>query len=308
MIDFNPLLKAFREHLEIRGRSKLTIKGHLWHLGKFIDYIEQYNLDDIRQIRKHHIEKYRKYRYYRKNKNNSRDSINSQNRHLSSLRFFFIVLKLEGFILDEPTAGLVYAKAPKRLPKSALIDKEVQKVLDCPDTGTVLGFRDRTMLEVLYSTGIRRSELLNLNLEDVDYKGGYLRINQGKGGRDRIVPVGKIACDYLENYIKGIRPVIFRSDKQEALFVSKRGNRLSKNALHEITAKYAKKTDIKKQVTCHTFRRSCATEMIKNQANAVHVKDLLGHTSLQMISVYCDLSIVDLKKAHKKYHPREIGN
>ena len=305
VIDFNPLLKAFREHLEIRNRAKLTIKHHLWHLGKFIEYMDQFNLDDIRQIRKTHLEKYRKYRYYRKNKNDSRDSVSTQNRHLASLKCFFAVLRREGYILDDPTVTLAYAKEPRRLPKSALVDKEVQKLLDCPDTGTVLGFRDRTIMEVLYSTGIRRSELINLNLEDVDYKGGYLRINEGKGGRDRVVPIGKIACEYLENYIKGIRSMFHRSDSQPALFISKKGHRLSKNTLHDITAKYAKMAGVKKQVTCHTFRRSCATEMIKNQANAVHIKDLLGHTSLRMISVYCDLSIVDLKKAHKKYHPRE---
>ena len=102
--------------------------------------------------------------------------------------------------------------------------------------------------------------------------------------------------------------MFYRSETQEGLFISKKGHRLSRNALHEIVAKYAKMAGIKKHVTCHTFRRSCATEMIRNQANTMHVKDMLGHSSLRMISVYCDLSIADLKKAHKKYHPREKGS
>ncbi len=308
MINFYPLLKEFKEYMQVLYRSDNTIKLHLFKLQKFIDYVDKYDLDDVRQITKHHIQEYRKYRHHRINARNRRDSVTTQNHHLNSLRCFFGFLKRNGYITTDPVEHEDNAKEPKRLPKSALTDEEVIQFLSCPDTNTHIGYRDRTIIEVLYSTGIRREELLGLNIRDIDFNERTIRINEGKGGRDRIVPLGHIAKKYLENYIKGIRCEFFRSDQQDALFLSKKGNRLSKSALAEMIERYAKQSGIDKHITPHTFRRSCATEMIKNHANIVHVKDLLGHSSLRSTHVYCDLTITDLKKEHREYHPREMNH
>lgn len=207
----------------------ISHKRHLWCLEKFIGFIEKYDLDDIRQITKFHINEYRKYRHYRINVHNRRDSVTSQNKHLVSLKCFFNFLKRQRYIVNDPVENENYAKEAKRLPKSALTDSEVIKLLSYPDTNTILGYRDRTIIEVLYSTGIRREELLNLNVNDIDFNERVIRINEGKGGRDRIVPLGHIARKYLENYIKGIRSLFHRADKQDALFLSKKGNRLTIN-------------------------------------------------------------------------------
>jgi integrase/recombinase XerD len=181
----------------------------------------------------------------------------------------------------------------------------MKKLLKIPDTGTKEGYRDRAILEIFYSTGIRRGELLNLKKEDIDYEGGYLRVNQGKGSKDRVVPLGRIACKYAENYIKGIRPWFVNSREIPELFVGKKGYKLSNSGLGEIIKKYAVKSEIPKPISPHTFRRTCATEMIKNNANLMHVKEMLGHSSTEATQIYCNLSITDLKKAHAKYHPRE---
>ena len=264
-----------------------------------------YPLKDIMDITEEHIKEYQKYRHYYQNRYKRCDSVSVQNKHLSSIKIFFRYLKETGYIVNDPTKSIQYAREPKRLPKTALTHNEVKKLLRQPDTHTLTGYRDRTLLELLYSTGIRKTELLNLKLQDIDYEEGYLRVNQGKGQKDRVTPIGKIACHYLETYIKGIRPMLIRSKTEQALFLGKRGQPLKRNGLSELIARYAKRIDTEKKITTHTFRRSCATGMIKNNANVMHVKDLLGHNSLETVQMYCNLSIVDLKEAHRKCHPRE---
>ena len=304
MKDLFKLLQEFREQLQILNRSEKTIKAHLWHLGFFLHFLEDYDLATIQDISTQHIQEYQKYRYTYRNRYNRQDDPRTRNLHLSSIKCFFYYLKRDGFIITNPLEQVPYAKEPKRLPKTALTNTEMKQLLKQPDTKTPIGYRDRTILEVCYSTGIRRLELLNLNVTDVDTEEGHIRINQGKGGKDRIVPMGKIACKYLETYIKGIRPSTANKEDQ-ALFISLKRNRLSKNGLDRIITKYAKQSGIEKHISTHTFRRSCATEMIKNKANLMHVKEILGHSSMETIQKYCNLTIIDLKEAHRKHHPRE---
>ena len=132
-----------------------------------------------------------------------------------------------------------------------------------------------------------------------------LRVNCGKGQKDRVTPIGKIACQYLETYIKGIRPLLNFKKEANVLFLSQRSRELGKSTLDELIKKHARKSGLDKPVSTHTFRRSCATEMIKNKANLMHVKELLGHQSMETIQAYCSLAIQDLKEEHKKHHPRE---
>jgi integrase/recombinase XerD len=155
---------------------------------------------------------------------------------------------------------------------------------------------------------VRRGELKNLLLQDVDYTDGLLRINSGKGNKDRVVPIGKIACRYLENYIKAVRPSFIRHPYNNHLFLSLRGNRFSHNALTDMVKSYARKAKIKKNISPHTFRHTCATLMLRNKANVRHIQELLGHASLDTTQVYTSVSIADLKEVHSKCHPREKDN
>lgn len=305
MQDKNTLLNAFKEYLELHHRAPRTIDVHLHRLTQFFKFIQDYPIENIHEITTDYLKEYQRYRFYYINKHDRHDSVRTQNRHLSSIKCFFNFLKNDGYIVHDPSIKLEYAKEPKLLPKTTLNNIEIKKILNQPDTQTLLGYRDRTILEILYSTGVRKSELMNLKIEDVDVGEGYLRVNLGKGGKDRVTPLGKIACKYLETYLKGIRPLFLNANKHKYLFLSQRGNPISKNAFALLIEKYARESGINKPVTTHTFRRSCATSMIKNNANVMHVKDLLGHSSMESIQAYCNLSIVDLKKAHKKFHPRE---
>ncbi|MGA1823417.1 MAG: tyrosine-type recombinase/integrase [bacterium] len=139
----------------------------------------------------------------------------------------------------------------------------------------------------------------------MDFNEGYQGVNHGKGDKDRVVPIGEIACHYLETYSKGIRPMFYKAKEQKALFLSKKGLPISRSSLAEIITKYAKQSGLEKKITPHTFRRSCATGMIKNSVNLMHVKELLGHNSMETVQIYCRLCIVNLKEAHKRCHPGE---
>lgn len=200
-------------------------------------------------------------------------------------------------------------KLGDRLPKNILTKEEIKKILQAPNTSIHTGIRDRALVETLYSTGIRLSECINLNVYDIDYEGGHLRVNSGKGAKDRIVPLGKIASQYVQNYITGVRRLQLESGEDPGwLFLSKSGNKLCEDAVRDLIITATRRAGIEKHVTTHTFRRSCATEMIKNNANIMHVKEILGHEDISSTQRYAKLTIMDLKEAHRKYHPREKDN
>ncbi|MBU1121608.1 MAG: tyrosine-type recombinase/integrase, partial [Candidatus Omnitrophica bacterium] len=183
--------------------------------------------------------------------------------------------------------------------------KEIKKLLKAPDIHIPIGYRDRTILEVFYSSGIRRQELVNLKPQDVDYEKGFLRVNRGKGGKDRVVPLGRIACKYLENYIKLVRIDLRRIKNCEYLFISTLGNQMEVSTLRRMINRYVKKSRIEKRVTPHVFRHSMATHLIQDKANIRCVQEILGHKSLDTTQIYTQITITDLKEAHKSHHPRE---
>lgn len=299
------LLEPFRKHLETRNFSPKSIHDYLWSLGKFLGFLEEYGIESAHDVTAEIIRDYRAWRHRYRNRYGRQDAPKTQNNHLAAVKLFFKYLHDSGLIPSDPAGGLEYVREPKTLPHVVLNNQEVKKLLRQCDTNTILGYRDRALLELLYSTGIRRSELINLKPGDVNPEEGFVRVNAGKGNKDRVVPLGRIACKYVENYIKGIRPLIFKAKDCENLFVSKKGGRLERSAVARIIDIYAGRAKLGKKVSPHTFRRSCATEMIRNKAQLYHVKEMLGHESIESVKRYCSLSIVDLKEAHKKYHPRE---
>jgi integrase/recombinase XerD len=231
----------------------------------------------------------------------------NQNRIFTGLRSFFALLKSSGYLTHNPAAALANAREPRRLPRNVLTVPEAKRILDVVDTGNAEGYRDRTILEVFYATGIRKQELLNLRVHNVSLDEELLRIDQGKGGHDRIVPLSRVACRFLESYLNAIRPELLQSKQSDWLFVSARGKPLNKNVLSELITHYAQKAKVKKHITCHSWRHTCATHLLKNRANLRHVQEILGHRSLATTERYLHLTIADLKEAHRKYHPREKG-
>ena len=162
-------------------------------------------------------------------------------------------------------------------------------------------------MEVFYATGIRRNELLALTVADVNLEEELLRVNKGKGGKDRVVPLSTLACKFLESYIKGVRPEWAVKTGTDRLFLSWRGRPLDGNTLRLLVKAHAQRAGVKKRVSCHVWRHTCATHLLKNNANLRHVQEILGHGLLSTTERYLHLTITDLKEAHRKFHPRERG-
>ena len=305
MLNLTPYIEQFLDYLKILNFSQLTIRHYAHSLKQFEKFIIPYNLTSLTELSTEQLKAYQKHLCFRQNRYQQTDSVEAQNRYLTQVKKFFDFLKEARLLSYNPAEKIRLAKEPQRLPKPALSYQEMEELLSQPDITTILGYRDRTILEVLYSSGIRRSELSRLKIQDADYKQGVLRINRGKGNKDRVTPLGKIACTYIENYLKGVRPFFQEARESEALFMSVRGEALGVQGIDKLISKYAKQARLNKEITAHTFRRSCATGMIRNKANVMHVKELLGHSSLDTVQVYCDLTITDLKEAHQQCHPRE---
>ena len=301
-----PLLEKYIQHLQVRNFAQRTVSERNRYLHKFFEYLQkEHQITALDQITKEAIYDYQVFQYERINKRGTLNTAAEQNNALKPVKHFFRFLKEYDYLISDPASGIHYAKEPKRLPRGILTQSEARKILHAPDTTCAIGYRDRTIMEVMYTSGIRKSEIINLKLTDIDYHDGLLLIDQGKGKKDRVVPIGKIASRYLENYIKSVRPSLITDPHNHHLFLSIRGNRLSKNLVWDMIKKYARQARIKKNVYPHTFRHSCATSMLKNKADIRSIQHLLGHSSLDSTQVYTRVTITDLKEIHQRCHPRE---
>jgi integrase/recombinase XerD len=305
-LTFEMLVERYRQQLEILNYSPRTIQGQQSFLKKLQGFLEESKCTDVQTVTTGLLSDFQRDLFYEPSARGTARSVSSQNHAIIAAKNFFRFLKNEGYLAHDPAEGLRCAREPQTLPRNILTPQEARKIIEAPDTGCLLGYRDRTILEVLYATGIRKAELMNVTVADVNLEEELLRVNGGKGAKDRVVPLTRVACSFLENYIKAIRPELLGETKTHALFISQRARPISRNALGDLATKYGKKAGIKKHLTCHLWRHSCATHLVKNKANLRHVQEMLGHRSLATTERYLHLTITDLKEAHRKFHPREI--
>ncbi len=306
---FDAWIERYRAHLELEGLAARTLSGRTGLLGKFLTWCREMGIRSPKDLTVDLITDYRRYRIQFVNARGHRDHPLTVNTHLLALRDFVGLLVKKGAVPGLLLQPLGYVKAPKLLPKEALTHAEVMKLLSQIPGDTPIHLRDRAILEVLYSTGLRRQELVDLSLADLDLEGRAVRVECGKGGKGRMTPIGKAAVEWVERYLASARPALLgRKDDPGSAFLTKSGSPMSGNDVKEVVRRWAQAAGIAKNVTPHTLRRSCATGMIRNRANLAHVKDLLGHEDYRSLESYIRLEIVDLKEAHRKFHPREQGN
>lgn len=301
------LIERYRQQLEILNFSPRTVTGRLVHLRRFAAFLGQQNITEITTITSGTVADHQRDLFYLPTSRGTARSVSYQNQSMHALRSFFRFLKTEGYVAQDVAESLPLARTPHTLPRTILTPEEARKVIETPDTGCLLGYRDRTILETFYATGIRKSELMNLTANDVNLEEGVLRINGGKFNKDRVVPLTRLASSFLETYLKAIRPALLQGRVSDRVFISQRAGPLSKNALGELVEKYARMAGLSKHVTCHIWRHSCATHLVQNKANLRHVQELLGHRDLSTTERYLHLTIADLKEAHRQFHPREKG-
>ena len=214
------LIARYQQHLEILNqspRTQATVRSYLTLWRAFADEIQ---LADAQAVTTGTVLDFQRWLFYRPTTRNPQRGIASQNNILICVKSFFAFLQQEGVVARNPAGALVLARQPQTLPRNILTPQEARKIIETPDTGTLLGYRDRTMFEVLYATGIRKSELMNLTVADVNLEEELLRINGGKGAKDRVTPLTRVACSFLENYIKAIRPELLGRRQSDRLFIS----------------------------------------------------------------------------------------
>jgi len=226
-------------------------------------------------------------------------------RHLVSLRNFFRYAQMQEFVTDDPTAHLESPKIRRSLPGYLRLE-DVEKLLEQPDQKTALGLRDRAMLEVLYSTGLRVSELIGLRITDLDTKVGCVRCI-GKGDKERIVPVGRKALGIVERYLRDGRPKLLKLGKGGAgayLFVNRRGGQISRVGVWKILSAYGRRAGLRQALTPHVLRHSFATHLLERGADLRSVQLMLGHSDISTTQIYTHVVEERLKQIYKAHHPR----
>jgi integrase/recombinase XerD len=223
-------------------------------------------------------------------------------RQLSSFRRFYRYMLRQSQIKDDPTAQIAMPKIGRSLPKS-LTEEEVNSLLGAPETAESLGYRDRTMLEVLYATGLRVSELVNLKVSQVNMNQGVLRI-VGKGNRERLIPLGEEAVKWLTEFAQGARLEILLERQTDCFFPTRRGDCMTRQAFWHIIKRYAQKAGVNKDLSPHTLRHAFATHLLNHGADLRVVQMLLGHSDLSTTQIYTHVARERLKELHSQHHPR----
>lgn len=306
MENFNNHLSDFKEHLKVKNYSPKSILAYSQHLTQFFAYLKEMGATDIKRITRETLKEYQLRITTGEGERVERYSTFTVSVKIRTIKRFFEYLEETNQILINPAEHIKEPKRETRLPKSVLTESEAGKILDQPNLSTMIGIRDRTVLEVFYSTGIRLEELVNLTIYDCDLQGGLLRVNKGKFAKDRVVPLGKHAVRFLREYITSIRPDYTKKDKGiRNLFVNCNGKPLSNQIIEIMIREYARNTGIKKKVTPHVFRHTFATELVKNGAEITAVQKMLGHSDLRVTHIYAKVAGVEVKKTHSGHHPRE---
>ena len=230
-------------------------------------------------------------------------SFRSQQLRLVSVKGFFRWLGKSGFLPANPAADLDLPKVPQLLPRDFLTAEEVESVLARPDLDSLFGLRDRAMLETFYATGIRRTELTRLSVFDVHLSMGTLFVREGKGQKDRVVPLGERAAAWIGKYMSDVRPELVVEPDEGTLFLTYQGFPFSPDVVSQVVKAYLRAAGVVKKGACHLFRHTMATLMLENGADVRFIQAMLGHASLQTTQVYTQVSITKLREIHAATHP-----
>jgi integrase/recombinase XerD len=303
MDNLNELLFAFKQHLQARGRSPATVE---LYTEQTMLFLQKVGACDIRQVSKSHIEAYIEALYDHRDANGKPYSNGTLCVKVRAVRRLFEYLESANIIFINPAESIREPQKQKSLPRNVLTRKEMEKILDQPNLGLMTGIRDRAVLEVFYSTGIRLEELCRLTVFDADLQGGMLRVNNGKGQKDRVVPMGRHAVKALREYIAKARPRLTRKNrKTRRLFVNRYGGPISGQVVSLMIRTHARQAGLKTKVTAHTFRHTFATDLVKNGADITAVQRMLGHADLKTTEQYIRSLGLSIKAVHQKTHPRE---
>lgn len=297
-LDLTPY-ENFMVYLKVeRGLAKNTIDSYSRDIWQYIQFLSESNIRDWNQIDRYTVIAFMQDLKYQDK------ASSTMTRALSSLRQFHEFMYREKYMHSDPMQLIETPKRPEKLPDVLTVD-EVEKILETPDIATPLGLRDRAILEVLYATGLRISELVHLTLQELFLDMGFIQ-TIGKGNKERIVPIGDLAKHWLEKYLTTCRPKLLKKASQEIdeVFLNARGGSLSRQGAWKIVKKYGEQSGIKKPISPHTFRHSFATHILENGADLRIVQELLGHSDISTTQIYTHVTQKHMKEIYNRYHPR----
>ena len=289
-------------YLESISKKEKDRKNTYYSLRLFADFMYSHDIHDVKKLKVSHVHTWQLHQRERVTADGLPLMPNTINNNLAKLKNFLAYLYKRERIKLRLYEHIEFLKLPQLLPTSLLSDTEMNALLGTFDVSTTIGFRNKTITSLLYSSGLRVSELCQMNIESVKLAEGTALI-YGKGDKERLVPIGLSALKLLESYVKAIRPLFMKSKQRDCLFYTYRGSRITVAAIQLMIKEASEKAGFT-GITPHSMRRSFATEMIKANANLYHVKEIMGHEDLRHLKRYVKLNIVDLKKTHKKFHPR----
>lgn len=290
------LVQKFVNFLERDKRLSLnTLQSYRRDIEQYFTYLQEINLQNISNTNKTTVIAYL---LYLQKKGRATSTIS---RNLASIRSFYQYISKSKMIDHDPTAELESPKVEKKLPQ-ILSTEEVELLLEQPQCVDLKGFRDKAMLELLYATGIRVSELIQLNVPDLNLEMAFLKCN--KGTRERMIPIGSMAIAALKEYLLKSRPLLIQKNDEKALFVNINGGRLTRQGFWKIIKQYKNQAQISKDITPHTLRHSFAAHLLENGADLRSIQEMLGHSDISSTQIYAQIAKNKIKEVYKKTHPR----
>lgn len=304
----NPLMAYVHLYLDwlgMTGCTKQTLNTHGRGLTRFVRWFDLRGLSQPEEMTRAVLEAWQRHLYLYRKRDGHALAIRTQQALLTSVRGLCRWLARERYVQYNAASELVMPKKPSALPKVVLSVEQVERLLAQPDLSAITGVRDRAMLEVLYSTGMRRMELAGLQVPDIDLQAHTAMIRCGKGRRDRLIPLGERACHWIERYLAQERTCLMVRMDEWALFLTDYGTVFTLGQLSAIVSRYMRRAGIEKG-SCHALRHACATHMLENGADVRFIQALLGHADLNSTQIYTHVAIGKLKEIHSATHPAQL--
>jgi integrase/recombinase XerD len=282
------------------------VKNRRVHIGFFLDWAYERGLTEPVEVTRTVLEAYQRRVFHYRKKSGEPLSFTGQHDRIVPLRVWFKWMARHHHILHNPASELELPRLGMRLPKAVLTANEAEQVIEQSNVHDILGLRDRAILETLYSTGMRRLELVNLTLWDLDLERGAVTIRQGKGKKDRIIPIGDRAAAWVRKYLEEARPQLAMEQDDKVVFLSNAGEPFSLDYLTEMVRGYVEKSGVGKQGACHLFRHTMATLMLEGGADIRFIQAMLGHADLKTTQIYRHVAIRQLQEIHRATHPAKL--
>lgn len=307
MLDLMLWRARWTEWMQLRRWSERTVGVYLWELGPLFRFLESKGVESIGELNRSLIEAYRLHLFYMRRPDGRPLSHSRQQVRLAAVKAFCRFLRQERYLLLDPAVDVASPRANRVLPRVPT-EREVLRLLSAPDVKTPLGLRDRAILELLYSTGIRNTELRSLSLEELERDRRQLIVRRGKGRKQRVVPLGEEAAYWVDEYLTRGRPQLARDPRERHVFLTWRGQPLATTeALSELVRRAVRQARLKHRITPHSLRHAMATHMLRGGAGLRHLQEMLGHASAGTTQRYTRVELTDLRRVHRRCHPRERG-